>query len=202
MLKKRWFAVTLLVLVVLFCVVFALVNATTRAALLALAAFLNAHDAAVTAFGTVVIAAFTATIWLISRRQLKHARDVDRAYVSGGGPGNPPTGPFVLCINNYGRTPATLIAFAVETCEFNAIPARPAYLGAGYNRTRVTSHIYPPGTHGREIARFSYNLQDPVAYGRFWYEDVWRRPHYASFILALPPRELPANVSPAFTDWT
>jgi len=148
MLKKRWVAVTLLVLVVMLCVVIGLLNVTTRTALLApffaLAAFLNSHDAAVTAFGTVVIAAFTATIWLINRRQLKHARDVDRAYVSGGGPGNPPTGPFVLCINNYGR----------------------------------------------------------IAYGRFWYEDVWRRPHYASFILALPPRELPANVNPAFTGWT
>jgi hypothetical protein len=45
-------------------------------------------------------------------------------------------------------------------------------------------------------------LREPVVYGRFWYEDVWKKPHYHSFILTLAPRSLPANISPAYTEWT
>jgi len=158
-------------------------------------------DQWVTAGAAVATAVFTGTILLINRRQLRHSRDVDRAYVSGGGPGNPPHGPFVLCIDNFGRTPATLTEYAVEFCELGAIPARPAYLASGYERTRVRSYVYPPGTRGDEVARIPYHgLQDPVAYGRFWYEDVWRRKHFASFILSLPPRPLP-HLDPAYTDW-
>jgi len=140
---------------------------------------------------------------IVNVRQLRHAREVDRAYVSGGGPGNPPHGPFVLTINNYGRTPATLLEYAIEFCEFDAIPDQPAYLAKNYPRTRLRG-VYPPQTHAREVDRIEYqgrNLRDPVAYGRFWYEDVWNKPHYASFILCLPPRQLPANISPAYTEW-
>src|SRR5207248_2719559 len=84
----------------------------------------------VTAIATAVIAAFTATIFAINRKQLKHSQHVERAYISGGGAlemeeidlgtetiqdvtgtvtrhkgiQRKPTGNFVLCVNNYGKT--------------------------------------------------------------------------------------------------
>ena len=44
----------------------------------------------VTALSTVVIASFTGTIYLINKRQLRHAREVERAYVFGGCGGQTP----------------------------------------------------------------------------------------------------------------
>jgi hypothetical protein len=79
----------------------------------------------ISALATFAIACFTITLWWNNWKQLKHSRDVDRAYVSGGGPGNTPHGPFVLTIDNYGRTPATLIEYAVDFCEVTAIPREP-----------------------------------------------------------------------------
>jgi hypothetical protein len=168
------------------------------------ARFVNDHNGALSALATLVVAAFTFTLWLIASSQLRHAREVDRAYVSGGGPGNPPDGPFYLTINNYGGTPATLIEYAVEFCELGAIPSSPKYLDGGYKRTRGGG-IYPPGAHGWLVAEIPYaekQLREPVVYGRFWYEDVWKKQHYHSFILTLAPRSLPTNISPAYTEWT
>src|SRR5262249_10015883 len=81
------------------------------------ARFVNEHNGGLSALASLVVALFTFTLWLIASSQLRHARDIDRAYVSGGGPGNPPDGPFILTINNYGRTPAALIGYAVEFFE-------------------------------------------------------------------------------------
>lgn len=158
--------------------------------------------ALVAAFAALASAAFAGTIWKVNKRQLEHTRKVDRAYVSGGGPGNPPHGPFVLTIDNYGRTPATLIEYAVDFCEVTAIPREPTYLAADFDRVRLRA-IYPPDTTS-EVAVIPYgNLKQPVVFGRFWYEDVWKEPHYFSFILRLPPTDpLPANISPAYTAWT
>jgi hypothetical protein len=81
--------------------------------------------AVIAALAASVSAYFAATIWTVHKGELEHARQVDRAYVSGGGPGNTPHGPFVLTIDNYGRTPATLIEYAVDFCEVTAIPREP-----------------------------------------------------------------------------
>jgi hypothetical protein len=45
----------------------------------------EAIAAGVTAVATIAIAWFTGTIWIINRSQLRHGREVERAYVSGGG---------------------------------------------------------------------------------------------------------------------
>lgn len=160
----------------------------------------------IVALAAVASACFTGTIFIINCRQLKHAREVDRGYVSGGGPGSPPSGPFSLQINNYGRTPITLVAYAVEFCELSAIPTEPAYLAHSYKRTICGSvQVYGPNAHACEVNRFEYKdkgLRDPVVYGRFWYKDIWGQSHYSSFILRLPPGEFPENPSAAYTEWT
>ena len=128
------------------------------------ARFVNEHNGGLSALASLVVAAFTFTLWLIASSQFRHARDIDRAYASGGGPGNPPNGPFILTINNYGRTPGTLIEYAVEFCELTSIPSRPKYLARDYTRTR-SSGIYPPTAHGWDVAQIPYadkQLHEPV----------------------------------------
>jgi hypothetical protein len=168
------------------------------------AQFVNKYNGALSALAAVAVALLTFTLWQVNASQLQHDRDVDRAYVSGGGRGNWPNGPFVLTINNYGGTPATLIECAVECCELNAIPPSPKYLDDGYEPYRHPRGVYPPGAKGWEVGTLSYaGFREPVIYGRFWYEDVWKGPHYYSFILTLAPGTfLPTNISPAYTDWT
>src|SRR5262245_43050470 len=79
-----------------------------------IAKFLNDASAFITAVATGVIAAFTITIWTNNRSQLKHSREVDRAYVSGGGaPTDKYAAQFVLTVENYGQTPAMLREFVI-----------------------------------------------------------------------------------------
>jgi hypothetical protein len=117
--------------------------------------------------------------------------------------GNPPHAPFVLAINNYGRTPATLIEYAVEFCEFGAIPARPAYLAPDYGRTRVSSHVYPPGARAVEVDHIPYrDLQDPRRVRQVLVRGRLETADFASFILSLPRDRFPSSTprTPTGTD--
>ena len=128
---------------------------------------------------------------------LKHGREIERAYVSGGGPHDLATRVFQLQINNYGKTPAILTAVGINFCELKGIPRSPEYRWAPEQGT------YKPGDHGRAVGNFAIpNLQEPVVYGRFRYIDIWRKSHVSSFILVLHPDGiLPPDISDEYTFW-
>src|SRR5262249_5556001 len=73
--------------------------------------FLYQSRDAVTAVATAFIAIFTLTLWWATWGLLTHGREIERAYVSGGGPLDPATRIFQLQINNYGKTPASFLSF-------------------------------------------------------------------------------------------
>src|SRR5262245_48958437 len=77
-------------------------------------ASLDATD--ITAMATAVSALFAFTIFLINWRQLRHTRNVERAYISGGGPldGNDPN-KFIFTV----KTPGILTEYAVEFCPLD-----------------------------------------------------------------------------------
>jgi hypothetical protein len=80
----------------------------------------------VTAIAAVASAVFAGTICLVSWRQLRHTRAIERAYISGGGPLDPnDPNRFLFTVNNYGKTPRVLLEYAVEFCPLNAIPGIP-----------------------------------------------------------------------------
>ena len=56
---------------------------------------------------------------VLPSRPRERTRSVERAYISGGGPVNWPATPpeFILQIENYGKTPAYLTAYAVTTTD-------------------------------------------------------------------------------------
>jgi hypothetical protein len=77
--------------------------------------FLYDSRDAVTAVATAFIALFTFTLWWATWSLLKHGREVERAYVSGGGPlvsNNPNI--LAFTVDNYGKTPAIMLEYAVE----------------------------------------------------------------------------------------
>lgn len=166
----------------------------------------------ITALATGAVAYFTGTIWKINRSQLIHSREVERAYLWGGGSHdkkNPEV--FVLTVNNYGKTPGLLTEFAIGFCSRTNVPATPEYL------VRETFHDWIPPIHEliRPIAFINIPpIADPLIYGRFWFQDIWGSAHSIGFILVtvrdsqgregtsgIIPREVLERISPAYTNW-
>jgi len=137
--------------------------------------------------------------WFQLRSNEKTVLDLERAYVSGGGPNIGQH--FVVTVDNYGKTPATLIEYAVEFCDVTKIPDHPLYKDVGYQRIPHRANLRPKTTFAIAAHPVPTGLQNPVVYGRFWYEDIWRRPHSHGFILSLSPAVLPRDISTAHTGW-
>ena len=148
--------------------------------------------AAITTLATIAIAVFTATIWDVNRTQLSHGREVERAYVSGGGnrnqvffslssQGTPiyqPGPDFVFRVNNYGKTSATIYKLSYGFCDESAIPQEPTYT-IQYRRNQID-----PGKSGQEIAqhRIPSQHQRPVVFGRFHYRTIFDTYYSSGFI--------------------
>jgi len=101
--------------------------------------FLYQSRDAVTAVATAFIAIFTLTLWWATWGLLTHGREIERAYVSGGGPHDPATRTFQLQVNNYGKTPAILTPVGIGFCELKNIPRSPLY------EWMPTQGTYKPG---------------------------------------------------------
>ena len=75
--------------------------------------FIHEHHGPLTATATFLLAIFTTTLWWATRKLVKHAPQIERAYVSGGATiGLEPTGRpgemrarwLVITVDNYGKT--------------------------------------------------------------------------------------------------
>jgi len=176
--------------------------------------FLDAMSPAVTAIATGVIAWFTATIWTINRSQLKHGRQIERAYISGGGgyridtsSGAPivDTTRFILTVQNYGKTQGTVTAYAVFVVDRANLPPQPGYLTPGFVPTPF-SGIYQLGGPTLPITQTVVSPgPNPIAYGRLWYRDIFGGTHHFSFALPIRTPEDHASlvgISPAYTEST
>jgi hypothetical protein len=137
--------------------------------------------------------------WFQLRSNEKTVLDLERAYVSGGGPNIGQQ--FIVTVDNYGKTPATLIEYAVEFCDVTKIPDYPLYDDVGYERIPCRANLKPTATFAIASHLIPAGIQNPVVYGRFWYEDIWKRRHSHGFILSLSSAALPRNISTAHTEW-
>jgi len=173
----------------------------------AFGSWVDLHNGAVTALATIIIGIFTATLYFISKNQLTHSHQVERAYISGGGvPASERrvisgivgqvasgqvggeqvyyvlTGRFELHINNHGKMPGRLMQVAIEFCDAGAIPQQPRY------RPVFNPDWIGPGTQSRvyghhEVPR---DIANPVVYGRLYYRDIFsNRVHSSGFIQSL-----------------
>jgi len=175
--------------------------------------FVHKNEGAITAISTFIIAVFTWTLWWANRIQTKHTREVERAYIWGGGPlSQKSPKALILTVNNYGKTPGLLIEYAVGFCSQTDIPRTPEY------SVRQKFHDWIPPIS--EMIRPIHNIElppirDPLIYGRFWFRDIWGGHHSIGFILvtiidndgregtsAIIPREVSDRISSAYTDWS
>jgi hypothetical protein len=165
--------------------------------------WLEKESNAITALATAVMAYFTFTIYRNNRSQLQHSREVDRAYVSGGGTrqlvqysGNGstflvPTDQFDVRINNFGNTPATLHRFRFGFCDATAVPLRPPY-GAF---VPLTDSIGP----GMRAQHVYYVPIPKLGYprvaicGRFYWDDIWGNHWSSGFIYEIPAPNTDTN---------
>jgi hypothetical protein len=153
--------------------------------------WIDRHHDVIIAASTFVIGFFTFTLWRVNRKQLKHTREIERAYLVGGG-GVTKEAPhtFVLDVANYGKTPASVKAFAVEICPIKELPSKPKYLELLYKRKIFVDEIAPGQRKAIWTKPVSVpDVENPIIYGRFWFKDIWKQDRYFSFILAVKERE-------------
>jgi hypothetical protein len=145
--------------------------------------WLEIYNGAVTALATVVIGVFTFTIWLVASRQLRVARETERAYLSANGlVGFNQV--FVVRVTNNGKTPGELLSVAVDFFDDNAIPPAPSYVW------HIRRRVFAPNEQDVEIlisAPMPNNLQRPLAYGAIHYLDIWQEEHMYGFVLRIHP---------------
>jgi hypothetical protein len=165
----------------------------------------------VTTLAALATAYFTQTIWRVNASQPAHSQKIERAYMSGGGyrakqivgmsayqtPLLGETGEFQFCVNNYGKTPATLYGLGYGFCDESAIPPSPAY-------TRLYRHNeIDPGRSGEPIARVPIPKDHPrpVVYGRFYYETIFATRHSSGFLFRILPNQDSESIPPPSQDY-
>jgi hypothetical protein len=132
--------------------------------------------------GATIILAFLSVYQI--RSGIKRDKIVERAYLVGGGgvtQEKPPQ--FRLNLGNYGKSPASMKAFSLEICDLRNLPKKPKYLNSDYNWETFIDEIAPMQQKVICVRTVSAAFEKPVVYGRFRYEDIWRRKCHFSFIL-------------------
>jgi hypothetical protein len=157
------------------------------------------YNGAITAIATAIIGIFTATLYSISKNQLAHSHQVERAYISGGGVPETKlegqffgsslrngeirqvpvlTGNFELHINNHGKTPGELMQIAIGFCDADNIPPEPIYDPQPFH------DWIGPGTQSRPMDHRPIPTDRPATavYGRLYYRDIFGGSHSSGFI--------------------
>jgi hypothetical protein len=78
----------------------------------------------ITALATAVIAGFTATLWINSSNQLDRMREIERAYLVGGGDiitNQAGENVFRLDVANHGKTAAKLLDYDIQPATWNQV---------------------------------------------------------------------------------
>jgi len=175
--------------------------------------FVEVNHGPLTALATIALAIFTTTLWRATSKLVKHTPKVERAYISGGGRYriDPNTGAidfrrFVLTVQNYGKTPGTVIAYAAFVADRTNLPPRPAYLAPGFTPTPFHG-VYQLGGPTQPISDDTPVSvgANPIAYGRMWYTDIFDKVHYFSFALPIrTPNDhtILAGIDPTYTEST
>jgi hypothetical protein len=166
----------------------------------------NSQDDLLVLF-TALLAIFTYLLFRATQGLLRHAPQIERAYISGGGSPldnivsyehvNIPAGlgvsgvksvpvqgrpsVFQLQINNHGKTPGELFQIGIGWCEALTVPTAPNYTLLPF------FDWIGPGAQSRPLSNIPIptNLSYPAIYGRFWYRDIFGEEHSSGFINAV-----------------
>ena len=186
-----------------------------------LAANILEISSALTAAATIAIAFFTLTLWDTNREHLRHAMEIERAYVSGGGVKEvrqrivrPPLNIAIPQHASVSHLPDGSLLLTGATGRFEVhinnhekTPAHLHWIRFGfceaasppakpvYGARRSASDSFGPGTQSRPIATEPIPegpFSRPAIFGRFYWTDIWRRGWSVGFIHEIPgPAALP-----------
>jgi len=181
-------------------------------------------NAVITALATFVMAWFTGTIWTISRSQLSHARQVERAYVSTSliiewedadiaepkktDPGVPMVTVkeprwLVIGVGNQGKTPAVVTKIAHGICNENELPKVSA-LPREYKKSEIFVDIaLGPGQNVQTKIRHDFaSCRGMIVYGRVYYTDIFKKAHSSGFIAKVMSDDFSqVEAAPPFSSW-
>ena len=87
------------------------------------------------------------------------------------------TGNFMVCVNNYGKTPAALEWIRIGFCDLSSIPPSPTYTHLRYRWDWIQ-----PGDRARRVFPIEIPAAATVIYGRFYYLDIFGGRHSCGFI--------------------
>jgi hypothetical protein len=124
-------------------------------------------------------------LWRSNRSQITHARQIERAYLVGGGDVENGRQSFRVEVANYGKTPAELHAFDVHfEVLVNLLADRQVKPVIASNPLRDS---ISPGATPKTVGTVPVtNPNADIVYGAFYYEDIWReRVHRFRFILSI-----------------
>jgi len=152
--------------------------------------FAHANEGVITGFATAVIACFTITLWLIAWKQLGHAHEVDRAYLTAGGDiidDGVGGKVFRFEIENIGRTAAFTSDYFVQFATWTEVKEKCVAAPIA----TIDDRLGPAGSTHSSFKRIRTSVPmkpgSDVVYGAIWYRDIWRKRHYSRFILSVDP---------------
>jgi hypothetical protein len=182
----------------------------------------DTYSGAIAAAATVVVAWFTATIYINNRDQLRFSRKVERAYVfarvifkeqmidriavRGVIVRQETFLQYVdVFLDNHGKTPAYVSEIALSCCLVEELPAA-ADLPGDYKKSTLLANVsVGPGTietptHRRRELR---EAAGKVMYGRIYYTDIFGDPHSSGFIYRIHQNGIaaPIEAAPEYTAW-
>jgi hypothetical protein len=173
--------------------------------------FLHSNSEAIIAIFTIVLAFSTIFLWIAtsdvvssaektSREQLAHGREINRAYLAGGGDFDKTTRIFKLDVENNGKTPAFMLAYDVQTALPGQIGMQRA-LPVNPDHQHWEDTISPWGRKSIETRIIVANNVASI-FGCVWYRDVWGDPHHSRFILSVRQNRTWPDVTGVHDDYT
>jgi hypothetical protein len=136
----------------------------------------NERNGFFSAIAALVVACFTITLWVTNSSQLRHARDVDRAYLTGGGDSYTDAAGNMLWrldVENIGRTAAFLSHYEVQF----ATVAEAKIEKRVHERYRLDDRLAPAGDSPSTAKQFKttipFQAGKGFVYGAVWYTDIW-----------------------------
>jgi hypothetical protein len=156
--------------------------------------FLQTNNGAVQAVAAVVVGCLTVVLGLIAWSQLQRTREVERAYIVGGGTvirDEAGQRYFRVDIANYGKTPAYVSDFGLEFTFFGDNKKKQKVRRRFRYDDQLAANQTKQGIKPVQITDDAYQ----VAFGQFWYQDIWHENRTFRFILTLRPEDTYPDIS-------
>ena len=150
-----------------------------------IAVLVSVYDPTVaSALASVAVAFLTLTLAGNSSGELNQLREVERAYLTGGGDLEASGTIFRVEVSNYGKTPAFLCAYEVRFAESQEEVSKPRETPCEWDY--FDERVSPGGQRDvRVVGSKPVPRGAKIIYGSFRYTDIWKEEHRFCFCLEI-----------------